>query len=167
MAHYPGVRNLVIGGLLCGVFLAAALLSFLWTPFDVESLNIANKLQKPGAVNLFGTDHFGRDVLSMLMVGARTSIAVALVAVGIGLVVGVPLGLLAAARRNSWLDELTMRGNDLIFAFPSLLIAIMITAIAGPGAFNAIIAIGIFSATKPSEPDHSAGHYTVFIGYSG
>jgi len=81
----------------------------------------------------------------MLMVGARTSIAVALVAVGIGLALGVPLGLLAAARRNSWLDELTMRGNDLIFAFPSLLIAIMITAIAGPGAFNAIIAIGIFN----------------------
>jgi len=81
----------------------------------------------------------------MLMVGARTSIAVALVAVGIGMGVGVPLGLFAAARRNSWVDELIMRGNDLVFAFPALLIAIMITAVFGPGAVNAIIAIGIFN----------------------
>uniref|UniRef100_UPI0035693152 ABC transporter permease n=1 Tax=Roseovarius sp. TaxID=1486281 RepID=UPI0035693152 len=76
---------------------------------------------------------------------ARTSIAVALVAVGIGMALGVPLGLLAAARRGGWLDEIIMRGNDLIFAFPSLLIAVMITAVFGAGAVNAIIAIGIFN----------------------
>jgi peptide/nickel transport system permease protein len=81
----------------------------------------------------------------MIMVGGRTSIAVAIVAVGIGMGLGVPLGLLAAATRGSLLDELVMRGNDLIFAFPSLMIAILITASFGPGAFNAIIAIGIFN----------------------
>jgi peptide/nickel transport system permease protein len=81
----------------------------------------------------------------MLMVGARTSIAVAVVAVVIGMGLGVPLGLAAAARRGGWMDEVIMRGNDLIFAFPSLLIAIMITAVFGPGAVNAIIAIGIFN----------------------
>ena len=81
----------------------------------------------------------------MIMVGARTSIAVALIAVGIGILIGVPLGLLAAARKNSWLDEMIIRANDLIFAFPSLVIAILITAIFGAGAVNAIIAIGIFN----------------------
>ena len=91
-----------------------------------------------------GTDHFGRDMLSMIMVGARNSIAVALVAVGIGMGIGVPLGCWAAAR-GGIVDEALMRFNDLVFAFPALLSAIMITAIFGPGAVNAIIAIGIFN----------------------
>ena len=81
----------------------------------------------------------------MIMVGARTSIAVALIAVGIGIGLGVPLGLAAASSRDSWLDEIIMRGNDLVFAFPSLVIAILITAVFGASAVNAIIAIGIFN----------------------
>ena len=84
-------------------------------------------------------------MLSMLMVGARTSIAVAIVAVGIGMAAGVPLGLVAAANRGGLLDEIIMRGNDLVFAFPSLVIAILITAVFGPSAVNAILAIGIFN----------------------
>ena len=138
-------RNLILGGLLTGVFVIAAFLSFVWTPDSVEAMNIANRLKPPSADNLLGTDHFGRDILSMLMVGARTSIAVALVAVGIGMGLGVPLGLAAAARRGGMLDEVIMRMNDLIFAFPSLVIAILITAVFGPSATNAIIAIGIFN----------------------
>ena len=105
-------------------------------------MNIPAKLQTPNATHWLGTDHFGRDMFSMIIVGARTSIAVALVAVGIGMGLGVPLGLAAAARKGSWLDELIMRGNDLVFAFPSLVIAILITAVFGAGAINAIIAIG-------------------------
>jgi peptide/nickel transport system permease protein len=138
-------RNLILGGALSLAFLLAALLSFAWTPYDHTALDIPNRLKTPNAVHLLGTDHFGRDILSMIMVGARTSIAVALVAVGIGMGLGVPLGLWAAARQGSWLDELIMRGNDLVFAFPSLVIAILITAILGAGAINAIIAIGIFN----------------------
>lgn len=136
---------LILGACLSALFLIAAALSYVWTPFDHTVLDIPNKLKGPNATHWLGTDHFGRDILSMLMVGARTSIAVAVVAVGIGIGVGVPLGLWAAARRGSWLDELIMRGNDLIFAFPSLVIAILITAILGAGAVNAIIAIGIFN----------------------
>ena len=138
-------RNLVIGTALSTLFIAAALISFIWTPFDVTQMNIPSKLQTPNGTNWLGTDHFGRDIFSMIMVGARTSIAVALVAVGIGIGVGVPLGLAAAARQGSLLDEVIMRGNDLVFAFPSLVIAILITAVFGPGAINAIIAIGIFN----------------------
>lgn len=136
---------LILGAMLSSVFLAMALLSFVWTPHDVEQLVIANRLQPSSAEFLLGTDQFGRDLLSMLMVGARVSLAVALVAVGIGVAIGVPLGLAAAATRGSLLDEVIMRGNDLIFAFPSLVIAILITAVFGPSAFNAILAIGIFN----------------------
>ena len=138
-------RNLYIGVTLTSIFAIAALLSLIWTPYDVTQLDIASKLKSPSLEHLFGTDHFGRDTFSMVMVGAQTSIAVAFIAVGIGMGLGVPLGLAAAAYRSGWLDELIMRGNDLIFAFPSLLIAIMITAVFGPSAVNAIIAIGIFN----------------------
>ncbi|MBY6141448.1 ABC transporter permease [Leisingera daeponensis] len=138
-------RNLILGAVLSSLVLLAAVLSFVWTPFDHAAMNIPAKLQTPNAQHWLGTDHFGRDLMAMIMVGARTSIAVALVAVGIGMGAGVPLGLAAAARKGSWLDELIMRGNDLVFAFPSLVIAILITAVLGAGAVNAIIAIGIFN----------------------
>ncbi|SDO10162.1 peptide/nickel transport system permease protein [Lutimaribacter pacificus] len=138
-------RNLAFGAGLTAVFVLAALISFAWVPQDVTQMDIANKIRPPSPAHPLGTDHFGRDILSMIMVGARTSIAVALVAVGIGMGLGVPLGLAAAARKGGWLDEVIMRANDLVFAFPSLLIAIMITAIFGASALNAIIAIGIFN----------------------
>ena len=137
--------NLFLGLILSAIIVAAALVSYVWTPFDHAAMNIPNKLQAPGDAHVLGTDHFGRDILSLIMVGARTSIAVAIVAVGIGILIGVPLGLWAAARKGGIMDELIMRANDLVFAFPSLVIAILITAIFGPGAVNAIIAIGIFN----------------------
>ena len=138
-------RSLAIGLVLTVIFAGAALISLVWAPYDITQMNIANKIKPPSGAHWLGTDHFGRDILSMIMVGARTSIAVAIVAVGIGMAAGVPLGLWAAARKGSLLDEVIMRANDLVFAFPSLLIAIMITATFGPSAINAIIAIGIFN----------------------
>ena len=135
----------VVGFVMAAIFVAAALVSFFWAPYAVDGVDIANKLHKPDAINWFGTDHLGRDILSMIMVGARTSIAVAIVAVGIGVILGVPLGLAAASNKGSLLDEIIMRTNDLIFAFPALLIAILITAVFGASALNAIIAIGIFN----------------------
>jgi peptide/nickel transport system permease protein len=135
----------LIGATLSGVFALAALISLIWVPYAVDGVTIANRLQPASAAHLLGTDHLGRDIMSMLMVGAQTSLAVALLAVGIGIAIGVPLGLAAAANRGGWLDEVIMRGNDLIFAFPSLVIAILITARFGPSATNAILAIGIFN----------------------
>lgn len=137
-------RGFVIGAAISFAVVVMALVSFVWTPYPVTEIDIASRLQTPGAAHWFGTDHFGRDVLSMIMVGARNSIAVSLVAVGIGMGLGVPLGA-AAAARGGFLDELIMRGNDFIFAFPSLLMAVLITAIFGPSALNAMIAIGIFN----------------------
>lgn len=138
-------RSFVIGFVLAIFFVLAALVSYMWTPYDVFKVDIANRLQTPSTLHWFGTNQYGRDIFSMVMVGARLSIAVAFVAVGIGMALGIPLGLAAAIRKDSFLDEIIMRSNDLVFAFPALLIAIMITAVFGPGAFNAIIAIGIFN----------------------
>ncbi|WP_378950454.1 ABC transporter permease [Mesorhizobium sp. ANAO-SY3R2] len=137
-------RSFVIGLLITLLIAAMALVSFFWTPYDVTKLIVADRMQPPSWAHWFGTDHFGRDVLSMIMLGARNSIAVALVAVGIGMGIGIPLGCWAAAR-GGWIDEALMRFNDLVFAFPALLSAVMITAVFGPGAINAIIAIGIFN----------------------
>ena len=137
-------RSFVTGAIITGFIVAMALLSFVWTPYDVTKLVIADRLQGFSGAHWLGTDHFGRDIASMIMVGSRNSIAVALIAVGIGMAVGVPLGCWAAAKRGI-ADEVLMRTSDVIFAFPALLSAVMITAIFGPGAVNAIIAIGIFN----------------------
>lgn len=137
-------RTFLAGATLCAVVLAIALLSLVWTPYDVTRLVVADRMQPPSPSHWLGTDHLGRDVASMIMLGARNSIAVALVAVGIGMGLGVPLGAYASAR-GGLIDEALMRFNDLVFAFPALVSAIMITAVFGPGAINAIIAIGIFN----------------------
>ena len=134
-----------LGGAIVAAVLALTALGLVWLPHDVAVLDISKRLLPPSAAHWLGTDHFGRDMASMLIAGARTSLAVALVAVGIGVGLGVPLGLWAAAHRGTWLDEVVMRGNDVVFAFPSLVIAILITAVFGPSAVNAILAIGIFN----------------------
>ncbi len=141
-----GLKNwsFVIGGAISLLFFLVAFLSYFWTPYPVEDINISERLLKPSTQYLLGTDHFGRDILSMLIQGARNSVIVAFVAIGIGIGCGVPLGLTAAARKG-WIDEFIMRFNDLTFAFPALISAIMITAILGPGSVNSIIAIGIFN----------------------
>src|SRR3546814_323030 len=136
--------GMIVGLAVTLALVAVALLSLLWTPYPVAVMDIPAKLQPPSAAHWLGTDQFGRDVLSRLMAGAVNSIAVSLVAVGIGAGLGVPLGALAAARRG-FVEEVVMRFNDFTFAFPALLSAVMITAILGPGAVNSIIAIGIFN----------------------
>lgn len=138
--------NLLIGGLIVAAIVAAALVSLVWTPFPPEQIRVVRRFRPPdlSGAHPFGTDHFGRDILSMVMAGARTSLAVGAVAVGIGAAAGVPLGLFAALRRG-WADDLVSRMSDLVFAFPAILSAILITAYLGPGAVNAVLAIGIFN----------------------
>ncbi len=139
--RHPGF---VIGGVLTLLLLLAAALSYLWTPYSVYDVDMEAKLLPPGAGHWLGTDAYGRDVVSLLLVGARASILVGVIAVGIGLVVGTALGLLASARRG-WVEEALMRVSDFGFAFPAILSAIMLTAVYGPGIANAIVAIGIYN----------------------
>lgn len=137
-------KSFVVGGVLVALLVGLALLSFVWTPHPATEIDVPNKLKPPSATHWLGTDSLGRDIASLLIVGARASIAVGLIAVGIGIAVGVALGLLAAARRG-WVEEVVMRLSDFTLAFPALLTAIMLTAIYGPGLLTSIVAIGIFN----------------------
>lgn len=137
-------RSFVAGGVLVALLVGLALLSFVWTPHPAAEIDVAAKLRPPSATHWLGTDSLGRDIVSLLIVGARASIAAGLIAVGIGMVAGVLLGLLAAARRG-WVEELVMRLADFGLAFPALLTAIMLGAIHGPGLATAIIAIGLYN----------------------
>ena len=137
-------RSFVLGAVLTILLIAAALLSFVWTPGSAYEMNMDAALQPVSSQHWLGMDAYGRDVASQILIGARASIAVGLIAVGIGLALGVVLGLIAAARRG-WLEEVIMRLADFTFAFPALLSAIMLTAVFGAGMVNAIIAIGIFN----------------------
>ena len=134
---------LAIGALLSLALLLLAALSFVWTPWPPYEVDMNAALAPPSSAHWLGTDALGRDIVSQLLIGARATIAVGVIAVGIGLLIGGALGLLAAARRG-WVEELVMRLADFTFAFPALLLAIMLTAVWGPGMVNAIIAIGIF-----------------------
>lgn len=136
-------RSFVIGAMLCLIVLGAAMLSFVWTPWPATDIDTAMKLKPPSSAHWLGTDVLGRDIVSLLLVGARATIAVGIIAVGIGLSVGVCLGLTAAAQRG-WTDELIMRLSDFTFAFPAVLSAIMLAAVIGPGMVTSITAIGIF-----------------------
>ncbi len=137
-------RSLLIGAIITGFLIGLAVLSLVWTPYSPTGMNILRKLQGPSMQHWLGTDALGRDVLSMVMVGARNSLSVALIAVAVGMGLGVPLGAYAAAR-GGMIDGFVMRMTDLAFAFPALLTAVIITAVFGPGAVNAMIAIGIFN----------------------
>ncbi|MBC7435093.1 MAG: ABC transporter permease [Bdellovibrionales bacterium] len=139
-----GHRAFVIGGVLTFILLCAAVLSFVWTPWSPYEMNMDDRLQTASAAHWLGTDPYGRDIASLLLVGARNSILVGVIAVSIGLGIGTALGLLAAARRG-WVEELIMRLADFTFAFPAILSAIMLTAVFGAGIGNSIIAIGIFN----------------------
>ena len=137
-------RSFVIGIILSFIMLLTGVISLFWTPYSVELLDIPHKLQGTSAKHWLGTDHFGRDVLSMLMVGAWNSMLVSVFAIGFGAGIGVPLGALAAGK-GGWVEESVMRFNDFAFAFPALLTAVMLSAVYGPGTINSVLAIGIFN----------------------
>ncbi|HUR09624.1 MAG TPA: ABC transporter permease [Nonomuraea sp.] len=140
--------GLITGAVLVGIVVLAALLSFVWTPHDPTLVDASNKLRESGGGYLLGADKFGRDTLSQLMVGARTTLYVGIVAVGIAALIGTPLGMIAGMTPRGWLAELIMRVNDLVFAFPALLLAVMLGAVYGAGTLTAMIAIGV--ATVPA-----------------
>ncbi len=137
--------SLVAGLVLVGVVVGAALVSFVWTPYDPTGVFPAETLLPPGGSHLLGTDSYGRDILSSLLVGSRITLLVGCVAVGIALAVGVPMGV-AAGMRGGRTDTALMRVNDVLLAFPALLLAIIFGAVWGADTVTAMIALGIGSA---------------------
>ena len=136
--------SLWLGAALVATLIAAAALSVIWTPYPPTAIDIPHKLAPPSAAHWFGTDNLGRDVASQTLAGSRISILVGVIAVGIGLVFGVVLGLIASFARGL-IEDAIMKLSDFVFAFPALLSAIMLTSTYGPGVVNAIIAIGVYN----------------------
>ncbi|PQZ91604.1 peptide ABC transporter permease [Arthrobacter sp. MYb227] len=136
--------NLLAGSILVGLVLLTALISFVWTPFDPVQINSSVKLQGPSLEHLLGTDNLGRDLLSRILVGARITLLVGIVSVGIAVLIGTPLGIWAGMKRGA-VEEITMRGADILLAFPALLLAIMFAAIYGASTISAMAAIGLAS----------------------
>jgi peptide/nickel transport system permease protein len=136
-------KNFSVGLVLSAVVVLMAALSLVWTPYDGNRMNARERLQGPSWNHPLGTDQYGRDTLSRVMTGAVNSIIVGLVTVAIGLTLGVGLGLLAAYR-GRFTEEAVMRLSDLLFGFPAVLTAILITSVLGPSMVNAMLAIGIF-----------------------
>ena len=136
--------SFVVGFAVLVLLVVSAVVSMFWSPYPVGDIDIPNKLAASSAQHWFGTDSLGRDIASLLLVGSQNSLLVGFIAVGIGLGAGVPLGLLASAKRG-WVEEVVMRAADFTFAFPALLSAILLTSIYGPGLVVSITAIGIFN----------------------
>jgi peptide/nickel transport system permease protein len=136
--------SLAIGLSATLIFALIGLVSLVWTPFPIADIDIGRRFLGPTPEHWLGTDNLGRDMVSLLMSGTMTSFLVAALAVAIGTGIGVPLGLIAAAWGGP-VEWLVLRFSDFIFAFPAVIVAILITTLNGPGAINAIIAIGIFN----------------------
>lgn len=133
----------LIGLVITLALFAVALTSLVWTPFPPTRMQIGQRLKAPLEFGLFGTDQFGRDVASMLMVGAWNSLSTSVLAVLIGASVGTAVGVIVAMRRGL-LELVVMRGCDIVFAVPPILSAMMLGAFIGSGRFTAIIAIAVF-----------------------
>ncbi|MCU0603995.1 MAG: ABC transporter permease [Desulfobacterales bacterium] len=136
-------KNFTAGFILSAIVVLTAAMSLIWTPYDANRMNAPDRLQGPSGRHPLGTDQYGRDTLSRVMTGSVNSIIVGLVTVAIGLTVGVGLGLISAYF-GRLTDEAIMRFSDLLFGFPAVLTAILITSILGPSMVNAMLAIGIF-----------------------
>ena len=134
--------NLIIGYALIALVLLMAVVGLFYTPYPVNEMNGLIKNEPPSFAHLFGTDQFGRDIFSRVMEGASTSFFIALCVVAVGAGIGTLAGALTAYC-GGWLDAVLMRINDVLAAFPSVLLAICFVAVIGPGTYNLIVALGI------------------------
>ncbi len=135
--------NFVVGLGIVTLVIAMAILSFIWTPFDPERVDATKPLLGLGQQgHLLGTDQFGRDLFSQIMVGSRTALYVGVLAVTIAIIIGLPIGGLAAAK-GGWIEDVMMRVSDVVYAFPPVLLAILLVAAVNPGTGAAMVAIGV------------------------
>lgn len=144
LRNYGKNINLFVGGLILLFFFIMMVVSFFYTPYDVNSMDIANKLKPPSSSHLLGTDEFGRDIFSRIMQGTQTAFFVGVVSVSIGMVVGTIIGGVAGYF-GGWIDEIIMRIIDALMAFPGIILALMLVAVFGTGIVNTSIALGLMA----------------------
>lgn len=135
-------HNFTIGLTLTIIMLTLIIVGFLWTPYDPDAMQGTLKLKGPSLQHPFGTDQFGRDVLSRVLTGAGSTLIIALGTILIGGTAGVLIGAVTGYF-GGWLDEVLMRINDAIAAFPSVLLALVIIAVTGTGTYKVMLALGI------------------------
>ena len=148
----PGSR-LRIGVVAVLVLLLVGFVSVVWTPYPIDQVDPTATLQGPGAAHLLGTDGTGRDLLSMVMKGILTSFVVAAVAAGIGLFIGVPLGV-GAMLGGVWAERIRLGGSGFFLSLSALGLAAILTALIGPSAVNAMLAIGLFNVAVIARETH-------------
>jgi peptide/nickel transport system permease protein len=134
-------RAFMAGALLVAIYLGAAAFAG-FAKYGPRQISQDAQLKSPGAGNWLGTDHLGRDMMSRVLHGARWSLFIGVVSVGVALAIGVPLGLFAGSAGGA-LDALIMRAVDIMLAFPAILLAIAIVATLGPSLFNLMLAVGL------------------------
>lgn len=134
--------NFKAGVIITGIMLLIIVIGMFWTPYDPNQMNGAEKMAAPSLRHLFGTDNFGRDIFSRVVQGAGATFFIAFATVAIGLIIGTTVGLITGYY-GGWIDEILMRVNDSILAFPSILLALVLIAIFGGGKYNIILALGI------------------------
>ena len=141
-ARSRGNLMIVVGGMLVAIVVVTAIVSWFWTPYNPTTIDASGRLATMSWAHPLGADRFGHDVLSQIMAGARITLLVGIVAVAVAAVIGVPLGAVAALR-GGWLGEGVMRANDVVFAFPAVLMAVILAAAYGASTLTAMLAIGI------------------------
>ena len=134
--------NAAIGGVIIAIVVGAALIGAVWTPRDPLGISFASRLKPPSAQFWLGTDEFGRDVLSRLMVGASTSVWISLLTVSFSIVLGTAIGVLTGFVRG-WTDRIIMAFNNALLAFPGLLLALGLLAVVGANKYGIILALGL------------------------
>lgn len=135
-------RSLSIGGTVVGLVVVLAVLGPWITPYDPDAFAMRARLAAPSAAHWFGTDEYGRDVFSRVLAGAYYSLLMGFGATSISLAIGVPLGMVAAFHRG-WVDELIMRGVDLMISIPPVLLGLLILATTQPSLAKTVISVGI------------------------
>ena len=134
--------NYILGLMITILVFLIVVIGFFYTPYDPNQMNAALKNSPPSLTNLFGTDNFGRDILSRVMIGARTTYFIAIAIVLIGALLGTIVGALTGYY-GGWFDEALMRLNDVLTSFPSILLALVFVSVFGPGTYNIVFALGI------------------------
>jgi peptide/nickel transport system permease protein len=135
-------RAALTGLLILAVMLVLVFTAPLWQPHHPERQQLSRVLRPMSAVNPLGTDHLGRDILARILYGGRLSLLIGFLAVGIGLVIGVPLGALSGFQ-GGWTDLVIQRFADILLSFPGFLLALSLVSILGVGLQNVIISVGI------------------------
>lgn len=135
-------KKLYIGGTIIGIIVLLILVGLFYTPFDPNAMDPSVKFMGFSEGHIFGTDQYGRDIFSRMIIGMRTTLLIAIITNSIGLIVGTVIGSLTGYFGGAF-DEVIMRLNDVLLTFPSILVALVLIAVLGPGTYQITLAMGI------------------------